>query len=153
MQITTTPKGFSKAAQKLIEEQTKIDMRVFQPKVIRLLKREIQEHIARGVSPVARYGKYKAYSKSYKKQINAGRYPGKSIRPINLWLTGKMMKSLKGKPSRDGFTIWFSDGTADFHNNLGAGKSRVIRKMLPDDDETFNQTITRKVDKLFKDTF
>jgi len=154
--VTVKPKDFSKAAQKLIEQQTKKDMNRFIPKAIDLMKAEITESILfRGVSPVSLQGKYQAYSKSYKKQIRSGKgkFANKDIRPVNLFLTGKLLKSIKGRPVRNGFSLWFSDKKAKWHDNEGVGKSEVIRRMLPNDAEKFNQVITRELDKLFKKSF
>ena len=150
------PQNFGKAVLKAVNDEYQKDLKVYQRKVIPLLKQEIIESIfIRGVSPVSGFGKYKAYSKSYKEQIRRGKgkFANKDIRPINLTLSGDLLKSIKGRPIANGFTIWFSDKKAKWHDKEGAGRSKVIRRMLPNDNEKFNQVITRAIDNLFKKTF
>ena len=119
----------------------------FQKKGSVLTKKLVLDSIESGMSPVKGKGEYGKYSDSYKKQIRGGKYPGKKIRPINLKLTGDMLKSLKLKLRKTGFTLFFSDPKADYHNNIGAGKSRVIRRMLPKKGtgETLKRTITKPI--------
>jgi len=150
------PQNFGFAVLKAVDTEYKKDLKVFQRKAIPMLKQEIIESIfIRGVSPVSGFGKYKAYSKSYKEQIRRGKgkFANKDIRPINLTLSGDLLKSIKGRPTANGFTIWFSDKKAKWHDKEGAGRSKVIRRMLPNDNEKFNQVITRAIDNLFKKTF
>ena len=61
-------------------------------------------------------------------------------------LTGGLIKSLRVKIVKRGLLISFDNFLADIHNRLGAGKSQVIRRMLPTEDgETFNRSITTRV--------
>jgi hypothetical protein len=41
--------------------------------------------------------------------------------------------------------VWFSDKKAKYHNDEGAGKSKVIRRMLPKDGEDFSRNIQNKI--------
>ena len=131
------------------------------PIFIRLLdkfiKDEIIASIKRGVSPVNRGGlnpkntggkaRFQKYSSSYVKAMGSGKLKEKKQSPRNLELTGKMLKSIKSKKFRNYLRVWFTDAKAKYHNNLGAGKSKVIRRMTPDPKigEDFNAGIKRKI--------
>ena len=74
--------------------------------------------------------------------------PTKKISPVNLRLSGGLHKSLKvntkgGFLSNFRLIVLFKNKLADIHNRLGAGKSKVIRRLLPTKKgESFNRTIT-----------
>ena len=83
---------------------------------------------------------------------------GKKVSPVNLKLTGEMLKSMFVRPIQRGLLIGFDNKLADIHNRLGAGKKKVIRRLLPTNDgESFNRSITNKLnevlDKLAKQIF
>lgn len=65
--------------------------------------------------------------------------------PRNLELTGKMLKSIKTRKAKNYVRVWFSDEKAKYHNEEGAGKSKVIRRMLPKDGEEFSRNIQNKI--------
>ncbi len=117
----------------------------------REVKEMIIEHISKGISPVERGGKdstsgqarYEPYSDSYKDRIKY--IPNKKERPVNLKVTGKLHKSLKSRLTKNGVAFWFSDKKAKYHDKEGAGKSKVIRRMLPRKGEQFSKTITKKI--------
>lgn len=75
---------------------------------------------------------------------------GRQISPVNLKLTRDMLNSFfRRKINRDDVLIGFKDEKADFHNRRGAGKSRVIRRMLPTNPgEDFNVTIRQSLLRL-----
>jgi len=112
-------------------------------------KEAILDDVSRGISPVRGKGKYDKYSDSYKTAIRKGRYTryAKKISPVNLLLSEKLHKALevftKGKTSY-GFKMvsrW-RHKLFDIHNTKGAGKSKVIRRMLPTKkNELFNRKI------------
>jgi len=78
----------------------------------------------------------------------------KSISPVNLKLSGKLHKSLtvaatsfpiSGRPFLI-LSIQFKHFLAYIHNNLGAGRKGVVRRMLPTESgEQFNTKITRLI--------
>jgi len=74
--------------------------------------------------------------------------PTKKISPVNLRLSGGLHKSLKVN-TKGGFltnfrlVVLFKNKLADIHNRLGAGKSKVKRRLLPTNKgEKFNRKIT-----------
>jgi len=121
-------------------------------------KKQVLEHISSGISPVKGEGRFKKYSTSYKKAIKAGRYASfdKKLRPVNLKLSGKLLKSLKLTVFKKVFRLAFTattksgDNLANIHSIKGAGKAKAIRKMLPQDGEEFSETINRKNVKILK---
>lgn len=109
----------------------------------------IEKEMSIGKSPVEGQGRYVAYSPTYQSDIRYGtvkkHYPEKRIRPVNLYLSGAMYKSAESKPVDGGLNISFKDKKAEYHNDMGAGKSKVIRRMLPTKSgETFSRTIMQK---------
>jgi len=108
----------------------------------------ITDSILKGISPVEGDGKYQKYSESYKKAIKPvkllksgkrskksgyGRYTkyDKQISPVNLKLSGEMLDTFFVEPSPDGLFVGFKHKLANIHSLQGAGKSKVIRHMLP----------------------
>jgi hypothetical protein len=114
-----------------------------------MLSNEIKDSISKGISPAEGEGRFQGYSDSYleqiKKQTGYLKGSGKRKRPVNLFVTGTMLNSLKKRITLKGFVLWFTSPIAKYHNDLGAGKSRVIRKMFPGDDQNFSRSITRKL--------
>ena len=136
------------------------------------IKTAVLKSILRGKSPV-KGKRWQKYSDSYKAQIkgtldfrtikgrvvpmkpsSAGTFPqqfGKKISPRNMKLTGIMLKSFfvkaKGLSLLQGFhlELGFKDPVALFHDVKGAGKSKVIRRLLPHTGEKFNKKITDQI--------
>lgn len=117
------------------------------------LAEAILYRILQGKSPVKGYGPFDKYSDSYKKQIRRGYYPGKQIRPVNLKLNGMMLRSLKIRNTQKGFTLFFSDEKANWHQ-YGEG-TVPVRRMLPDEGEKFSIAIddlmTKELTKIVED--
>ena len=133
-----------KDAKKQIEEFR----RKSKPELRKVLKEEIVGSIERGVSPVKGFGRFPTYSSSYKDAIDSGRYRqfSKRKRPVNLKLTGQLLKSFFVRISKRGIQLGFDNKLADIHNNRGAGKSKTVRRMLPTQEgEDFNRSITIRI--------
>ncbi len=122
-------------------------------------KRDIIADIEKGISPVqargffGRGGRYKKYSKSYREQIKEGRFSefNKRPSPPNLKLSGELLRSLQVVPDKNRIMISFNNFLADIHNRLGAGKSKVVRRMLPTGpNETFNKRISLNALRVLK---
>lgn len=115
------------------------------------IKRVILRDILKGISPVKGAGKFRKYSKAYKKAIRRGHLPGKRLSPVNMVLSGQMLsdffvKVVGGFSNGFQLSIGFANEVADFHNKQGAGKIKVIRRLIPDrTNEQFNRKITQKV--------
>lgn len=139
----------------------------------------IVETIQRGQSPVeggrgqtGGSSRFTDYSQSYKGQIQSaskktgknrpgrrrkmGSYlnimaaNGKRLRPVNLKVTGELLRSIKSIQIKDGFRVWFSDKKAVWHSEEGVGKRKIKRKMLPIDP---NDKFTRLINKGIVDKF
>lgn len=70
---------------------------------------------------------------------------GKRLRPVNLHLTGQMLSTQKVTVDKaGGVKISYSDKKATYHNDTGAGKSQVLRRMLPNrSGEKFSTVLMR----------
>ena len=125
--------------------------------VNKFILEDVISAIKSGRSPVSKGGtdpkgtsgklRFEDYSDPYKKAIAKGRYSGKTPRPINLTLTGKMLKSIKSRIIKRGIVkVWFTDSKAKYHNELGAGKSKIKRRLLPTgSNEEFNAGISKRL--------
>lgn len=132
----------------------------------RNIKKAIIDDMSAGVSPVE--GKrWTKYSDSYKDVIRGkvsfrkrgGKLikinkpdpnvvgKGKSISPVNLRLSGGLWKSLKVSTTGRLILVTFEDFLALVHNNLGASKKKIIRRLLPTEpNERFNEGITQVIE-------
>lgn len=140
-----------------VNQKNTMAKKIWQSQVQSVLKDEMNAAFDRGVSPVEGGGgqtgnqsRFVGYSPSYIKQMKTiYKTYSKKQRPVNLKLTGKMRNSLQITPSGEGVLVEFKDEKADFHNFLGAGKSHVIRAMLPLGGQNFSRVITSKITNLF----
>ena len=113
----------------------------------------VDQSILKGISPVEGEGRFESYSDSYKDAIDQGRYSefSKKKLPVNLKLSGKMLDSFFVNKIKAGIQIGFKHFLADIHTTQGAGKSKVIRKMLPlKKGEEFKTSIRNGIIKLVK---
>ena len=110
------------------------------------IEAEIIETILRGKSPVEGK-KFEQYSEKY-----ADRFKGGDRKPVTMNQIGKMLDSLKISQLRGkvGISIEFLSKIAAFHDILGAGKSKVIRRLLPRSNERFKSNIRKVIEKFFK---
>jgi hypothetical protein len=113
---------------------------------------EVIKTIEAGNSPVKGYGRFEKYSDVYVEQMKKGKLGGKKPRPVNLTLTGKMLRSLISRDTKSGFVIYFTDKLAKIHSEEGAGKSKVIRKLMPQSgtDESWKEVIVRPLKSFIK---
>lgn len=111
-----------------------------------LIENEIVFTIFNGQSPVLGE-RFKQYSKPYADIFKSG-----NLKPVNMFLTGEMLDSLTLTKAGSGILILFKSKIAAFHDKLGAGKSRVIRRLLPrvSEGETFKSNILAVIRKIVK---
>jgi hypothetical protein len=112
------------------------------------MEKEIKSSIKRGVSPVKGFGRFVKYSQVYRDAIKSKRYSkfAKRVRPVNLKLSGELLKSLLVKITKPGISISFDNKLADIHNREGAGKSKTVRRILPTKPgEQFSRSITTRL--------
>jgi len=128
------------------------------------IKKAIIKDIQSGVSPV-KGKRFPKYSDSYKSTIRgevtfrkskSGKTfaipepdkefltHGKGISPVNLTLSGGMIKSffIHVGVRNTLFKIGFKSFLAHIHDKKGASKKKVIRRLLPDAGESFNAEIS-----------
>ena len=120
----------------------------FSKEIPNLLRREIVEKsIKKGISPVKGQRKFKQYSESYKKAIRKRQIKGKNkFSPVNMTVTGDMLKSFFAKADGDKVRVGFKDPLAFIHNDLGASTKKVKRRLLPTKPkEEFNRSIFRNL--------
>lgn len=120
----------------------------FKKEIDKSFGQELLDLVQKGVNPVKKTGnKYQQYSESYKKQIKAGKVPGKSnISPADLKQTGELHNSLKIDISGDNPKVIFTDPKASYHNTEGVGKSKIKRRLLPDQQgEEFTLRLFQKI--------
>ena len=88
------------------------------------LKNLVKRTIESGKSPVL--GKtFKKYSKGYAK------IKGRT-KPVDMKRTGKMLNSLQVSSTKSSIVLRFKNKKpADYHNRLGAGRGKVVRRLLP----------------------
>ena len=80
-------------------------------------------------------------------------YPNKKKSPVNLFLTGEMLNSMYVDRDETRQVVWlgFADKKAKYHNDMGAGKSKVIRRLLPTKKgEKFIPNVDRTIKSLAK---
>lgn len=113
------------------------------------VENEIIITILNGQSPV-KGKRFQKYSKRY-----ADKEKGGQLKPVNMHLSGDMLDSLELKKSGSGVSIEFKSSIAKFHDILGAGKSKVIRRLLPKTSkgETFKENILREIRKAIRKGF
>ena len=122
----------------------------------RLIGLLIDQEIGKGLSPVAGWGRYDEYSSSYQAAIKGGQYAGKKVRPVNLYLTGKLRKSQRvGTRTKEGgevVTVSYTDKKAAYHNDGIPTKRGVIRRPLipTKPGEKFSRTIDRRLYEIAK---
>lgn len=103
-----------------------------------------------GLSSKARRGRRDKIS-DLNAEFIANQSPKKQISPVNLRLSGELHKAIKAY-TRGGFgnnfrlVVEIEHFLADIHNKQGAGKSKVVRRILPTESgEEFNREITQAI--------
>lgn len=93
--------------------------------------------------------RYDAYSDSYKDGMGKGKLQNKRQRPVNLKVTGDLHRSIRTRKTKDFVRVWFTDAKAKYHDKLGAGKKKVIRRLVPNPQkgEKFNARIQKLIVK------
>lgn len=93
------------------------------------LIRTLQDIIKKGLSPVDGEGRFQKYSDSYRDAIREGRFKDKRASPVNMYLSGDMMGSLKLEEKGEKVYLTFDDKKAYWHQK---GKGNLpVRKLLP----------------------
>lgn len=133
--------GFKKSLRDVVSSNTS------KKKVAELIISEMKDHIARGISPVRGQRRFVAYK-------DPPKYPGdaKTRRPVNLELSGDMLKALKFYPLKaTSFSIAIKgkEGIIAKAHNDGKGNVPMRRFMPTKSGEEYTVTITRKIRDLY----
>ncbi len=103
----------------------------------------------KGFSPIAGKGKFPSYKPSYKRAIQSGRFPGKSVTPVNLKVSGDFLSSLKqkvtGSRAQRKIILFFTERLSDLKEkgHRKGANSQKKRPLLPLGNEKFNRAINR----------
>ena len=94
-----------------------------------------------GISPTAK-AVWAEYSERYINQIRAGKYPNKTISPVNLKLTGKLYKSLKSSKNESKGTLSyvFTDPNAKKQDQGLMGVPK--RQIFPEGKQNLHTSLT-----------
>ena len=118
----------------------------------------IRDLTASGTSTVREFGrKMPAYRGSYRRRIIRGGFPGKRLRPVNLRLTGKFMRSLKSrvKKSKGGFSpivgYFNAKESAKEEGHRQGTNKQAKRPTLPTSSESFHRAIEKMITKHLRD--
>jgi hypothetical protein len=126
----------------------------------RVAVKEMRKSLERGISPVRGERRMAAYSESYSEAIKKGWLEhDKKVRPVNLILSGQMLRSIEYKASRGSLEvgIWDSDMVelASYHQD-GTDKMPARRFIPTDNGEYLTVTIDRallnKLKQIIKDS-
>lgn len=136
--------------------------RRFQKDLGETIVEAIKDATDSGLSPVKGRGRFVAYSvqrneantqaekkKLYPRNV-LNKYPSKRDRPVNLRLSGELMKSLSFRATTKGVSVGHFNPNADIKekfeaHNEGSKPNVPQRKYLPTKGDTFNATIMRKI--------
>lgn len=112
----------------------------------------VDNNILKGKSPVLGQGRFAPYSNVYRNAIRKGRIKRKTrVSPVDLKLSGQMLRSFFVRRTRRSVQVGFQDAKADIHNRRGAGRKRVIRRLMPtEEQDQFNAAIQRDFKSLLR---
>ena len=115
---------------------------------------EILELLNDGISPTHQ-GEFKnTYSARYEKDITAGKYPGKTISPVNLKQTGKLHGSLifKVRATKSRTTAQFRFRSRKRAKEHDEGlRGLPVRRLLPNKGELWHVNIALIIDQVLSD--
>jgi hypothetical protein len=102
-----------------------------------LMQKMIEDSVRKGISPVKGFGRFKGYSEGYKdnmKYSEAVKKYNKKQRPVNLRLSGDMMRGFHWILRKTGFRFQFTDKQNDkakWNSEEGVGAENLRRPILP----------------------
>jgi len=107
--------------------------------------KDINDEIQAGKSPVKGKARFSRYKPSYTQAIKKKRLPEKNkrIRPVNLTLSGDMLKTQRIRQTGRKVNVKYTSPIAVFHNEGTPNMDR--RAILPDGREEFSRTLTNKL--------
>lgn len=129
------------------------------------IEKKMKDLISKGISPIFGSGRFEGYAAQRKKDKKKKFYPdsvkkdfpSKRRRPVNLFLSGEFLKSLKAYPGSVGKI--FIGYTTKYGKKLESGhregvNSQPKRPTIPEKpNERFAQPILSGIIKMFRDSF
>jgi hypothetical protein len=118
---------------------------------------EMKKLISSGQSPIVGFGNFPAYRGSYRDRIKKGQIRGKSLQPVNLYLSGKFMSALDARPVKldrgYGFTIGYRDSNsqAKERGHREGANNQAVRPTIPQKTEQFAKSIRDIYIRLMQD--
>ncbi len=129
-----------------------------------IMKKDVVKTIERGQSPVKGQKRFVDYSQNYKDAIQGkiayrstpdgkpyrinpmeedyDRFRNKKLKPINMTLSGRMLKSIAARITQNGFTVYFTSKLAKIHSTEGpGGREDKIRKVVPTGTEKWRASV------------
>jgi hypothetical protein len=105
----------------------------------------------KGANSALKYDK-KGKSKSTGASSSLQSQYGKLKSPVNLKLTGELLRSIQTGYTETGIRVYFTDIKAEWHNNGVPEKNIPKRPLLPSNEgEAFNFNITRRIFNILKE--
>lgn len=150
IKATVDPSGIKSLKQLLKELKKPIDKSTAE-KVGATVVSMMKQMISKGLSPIKGNGRFPAYK-------DPDKYPGKrkNKRPVNLYLTGEFLDSLKfiPKSSKSGFdTVIYYDGKESELKEQGhreGANGQPLRPTIPQGGEKFAETIRIAFSKIYR---
>ncbi len=162
---------------KAVRDRTKKASVTSADKIGQTTIRMMKDHIAKGNSPIAGYGRFPAYKQSYKDQIEGKvafyrdeqkrlrvfpprgvheRFRGKKIRPVNLKLSGDFLSDLTWSKFKErfgtGVRIRFKTKKSRLKEkgHREGANGQGIRPIIPEAGENFRRDILDKIVELYR---
>ena len=145
-------KKLKKIFGKDIDNKLKIVSNVFANNNKNRVRNNVVRLMEKGISPVK--GKeWDDYSDSYNTKIDRDpslKALGKKKKPVNLKVTGELHDSIDAENVKGKLVIETTDKLAIIHDSEGAGKKKVIRRIVPRGNEQWHDSILRPLKKDLK---
>jgi hypothetical protein len=118
---------------------------------------EAKANIAAGISPVRWEGRFEGYSESYKAAIRRGKkdLKGKTVRPVNLSVTGDLMREYTHEGDENTVRVGFVDAStqnkklAGYH--IGGTENMPSREVVPQPGQEWTVRIQQAIKTIYSE--
>lgn len=116
---------------------------------------QCKQMIASGQSPVRGHGRFDGYSDSYQEQIKDGDLDNKTVRPVNLKQTGRMLYQFTYDLREQGIAVGFVDADPEVvaiarKHQKGEGRMPA-RRMIPEGQEEWAVSVMQIIKKVYSE--